>query len=86
MHLLELDNQLFLQRGANHELVITAADVLHSFAVPRVGIKVDAVPGKDNLLPFEPVKSGIYTGHCSEICGVNHSLIPIGIVVVSHGC
>lgn len=60
---------------------MTSGDVLHSFAIPTLGIKVDAVPGKDNTIYCAPIIPGLYFGNCSEICGVNHSVMPIGIIV-----
>ncbi len=60
---------------------VTSGDVLHSFAIPTLGIKIDAVPGKDNSVFCAPIIPGLFFGNCSEICGVNHSVIPIGIVV-----
>jgi heme/copper-type cytochrome/quinol oxidase subunit 2 len=80
-HLLGVDKCLFIQNSSLAELVIRASDVLHSFAIPSLGLKIDAVPGKDNVILMDSVKSGFYSGQCSEICGVNHRLIPIGMVV-----
>jgi len=56
--------------------IITSADVLHSFALPAVGVKADAVPGRLNRLSIAPLSPGLYLGQCSELCGVNHSFIP----------
>lgn len=80
-HLLQLDQWLFLSTGTNYNFAVTSGDVLHSFAIPTLAIKIDAVPGKDNTICCAPVIPGLYFGNCSEICGVNHSVIPIGIVV-----
>lgn len=80
-HLLQLDQWLFLSGIQSYTFAVTSGDVLHSFAIPTLGIKVDAVPGKDNTVFCTPIIPGLYFGNCSEICGVNHSVIPIGIVV-----
>ncbi len=80
--LLEVDNRLTLPWGVPTRILVTAADVLHSWAVPRIGIKVDAIPGRLNQVTTTPLQSGIFYGQCSEICGANHSFIPIAIEVV----
>jgi len=59
--------------------LITAADVLHSWTVPRLGIKADAVPGRLNQVNFYSNRPGVFFGQCSEICGANHRFIPIVI-------
>lgn len=82
-HLLQLDQWLYLSLGNSYTFAITSGDVLHSFAIPTLGIKVDAVPGKDNTVVCSPIIPGLFFGNCSEICGVNHSVMPIGIVVDS---
>ena len=56
-------------------------DVLHSFAVPALGVKIDAVPGRLNQVTFIPFRDGVYYGQCSEICGVNHSMMPIKVII-----
>jgi cytochrome c oxidase subunit 2 len=63
--------------------LITAADVLHSFAIPSLGIKTDAVPGRINETWTRVAKKGVYYGQCSELCGVNHGFMPIALEVVS---
>lgn len=80
--LLEVDNPVFLPRTEYRRLLITAGDVLHSFAVPSLGIKVDAVPGRLNQAYVVPLNLGSYYGQCSEICGANHRFMPINIEVV----
>jgi cytochrome c oxidase subunit II len=57
--------------------LVTSADVIHSYAIPALGIKVDAVPGRLNSARFSVIYPGLIYGQCSEICGVNHSFIPI---------
>ena len=60
-------------------LLVTGGDVLHSFAVPSLGIKVDAVPGRLNQGSVIVKREGVYFGQCSEICGANHSFMPIAV-------
>lgn len=74
---LDVDNRLVLPTSTNILFLVTSADVLHSWAVPSLGIKVDAVPGRLNYLPSLTSYSGVYYGQCSEICGSNHRFIPI---------
>jgi cytochrome c oxidase subunit 2 len=74
---LDVDNRLVLPTMANILFLITSADVLHSWTVPTLGIKVDAMPGRLNYLTSKSIFSGVYYGQCSEICGSNHSFIPI---------
>jgi heme/copper-type cytochrome/quinol oxidase subunit 2 len=61
---------------------VTASDVLHSFAVPSLGIKIDASPGRLNQIALWIKRSGIYYGQCSEICGIQHAYMPIVIEAV----
>jgi cytochrome c oxidase subunit 2 len=61
--------------------LITSTDVIHSFSVPSLGLKVDALPGRINQIFSAPSRIGIFFGQCSEICGSNHSFIPIRIKV-----
>ncbi|MPT25062.1 MAG: cytochrome c oxidase subunit II, partial [Starkeya sp.] len=61
----------------------TAADVIHSFALPSFGVKIDALPGRLNESWFQATKEGIYYGQCSELCGKDHAFMPIAIRVVS---
>lgn len=80
--LLEVDNRIVLPINIEIRLLVTAADVIHSWTIPATGIKVDAVPGRLNQLGFSLARPGIFYGQCSEICGANHSFIPISIEVV----
>jgi cytochrome c oxidase subunit 2 len=80
--LLEVDNRLVIPINLEIRILITAADVIHSWTIPRIGIKVDAVPGRLNQLGFTANRPGVFYGQCSEICGANHSFIPIAIEVV----
>jgi len=81
--LLEVDNRLILSTNETIRFLITAADVLHSFSVPELGLKVDAVPGRLNQLLSFINRPGIYYGQCSELCGVNHAFMPIVIEAIS---
>ena len=78
-HLLEVRNRAILPTNSVIQILVSSADVLHSFTVPSLGIKVDAVPGRRNAWSINIKRPGIYTGQCSEICGVNHAFIPIVI-------
>lgn len=80
LRLLSVDNPLYLPIETNIRLIITAKDVIHSFAVPSLGLKVDAVPGRLNQLACYINRTGIFYGQCSELCGVNHGFMPIEIV------
>lgn len=83
LRLLEVDNRVVVPNRAQVRVLVTAADVLHSFAVPSLGVKIDAVPGRLNQTSFFIKRSGIFYGQCSEICGANHSFMPIVIEAVS---
>ncbi len=80
--LLAVDNEVIVPVGKTVRLQITAADVLHSFAMPAFGVKMDAVPGRLNETWFNAEKTGIYYGQCSELCGKDHAFMPIAIRVV----
>jgi len=82
--LLEVDNRLVLPWGLKTRILVTAADVIHSWTIPRLGVKVDAVPGRLNQLSILSSLPGVYYGQCSEICGANHSFIPIALEVVDY--
>lgn len=75
--LLEVDNRVVLPIKTDIRILVTAADVIHAWTVPSLGIKVDAVPGRLNQLSVSINTPGIFYGQCSEICGANHSFIPI---------
>ena len=78
--LLTVDNHLFLPTERHVRARVTSADVLHSWAIPSLGVKVDACPGRLNQTSLFIRREGLYYGQCSEICGVNHGFRPIGIV------
>jgi cytochrome c oxidase subunit 2 len=77
--LLDVDNRTVVPVRSQVRTLITAADVLHSWTVPRMGIKADAVPGRLNQVNFFSNRPGLFFGQCSEICGANHRFIPIVI-------
>nr|AQM39891.1 cytochrome c oxidase subunit 2 [Diestramima sp. ZJZ-2017] len=77
--LLDVDNRTILPMNLQIRVLITAADVLHSWTVPALGVKVDATPGRLNQTNFFMNRPGLYFGQCSEICGANHSFMPIVI-------
>ncbi len=84
LRLLEVDNRLVVPKGKVVQLLITADDVLHSWAVPALGVKKDAIPGKINETWFKTDQEGmVYYGQCSEICGAKHGFMPIAVEVVS---
>nr|YP_010334349.1 cytochrome c oxidase subunit II [Polypedates mutus]UNH90297.1 cytochrome c oxidase subunit 2 [Polypedates mutus] len=75
--LLEVDNRMVIPTGTLTRILITADDVLHSWALPSLGIKTDAIPGRLNQASILVAHPGVYYGQCSEICGANHSFMPI---------
>jgi len=81
--LLEVDNRRVLPVDTHVRLIVTAADVLHSWTVPAFGVKRDACPGRLNQASVFVKRIGTYYGQCSEICGVNHGFRPIAVDVVS---
>jgi cytochrome c oxidase subunit 2 len=83
LRLLEVDNRLMIPVETHVRFIVTAADVLHCFAVPSFGVKIDACPGRLNEVSTFVKRPGVFYGQCSELCGVNHSFMPICIEVVS---
>ncbi|UEM21579.1 cytochrome c oxidase subunit II [Skermanella mucosa] len=81
--LLEVDNRIVLPVDTNIRIIVTAGDVLHSWAMPSLGIKKDAIPGRLNETWARIDREGVYYGQCSEICGTNHGYMPIAIEAVS---
>nr|YP_010426211.1 cytochrome c oxidase subunit II [Geoclemys hamiltonii]USL48207.1 cytochrome c oxidase subunit II [Geoclemys hamiltonii]WBR37754.1 cytochrome c oxidase subunit II [Geoclemys hamiltonii] len=75
--LLEVDHRMVVPMEVQVRVLVSAEDVLHSWAVPSLGVKVDAIPGRLNQLTFITPRPGVYYGQCSEICGANHSFMPI---------
>ena len=83
--LLEADNHRPLPWGVHRRVLVRSADVLHSWAVPALGVKADACPGRLNQVRFVGHRPGVLYGQCSEICGANHRFIPITIEFVAPG-
>ena len=81
--LLAVDNELVVPVGQTVRLLVTAADVLHAFAMPAFGVKMDAVPGRLNETWFRAEAEGLYYGQCSELCGKDHAYMPIAVRVVA---
>ena len=75
--LLDVDNRTVIPIHTQVRVLISSADVLHSWTVPSLGVKADAVPGRLNQVKFIRQRPGLYYGQCSEICGANHRFIPI---------
>nr|YP_008815615.1 cytochrome c oxidase subunit II [Rhinobatos hynnicephalus]AGZ03052.1 cytochrome c oxidase subunit II [Rhinobatos hynnicephalus] len=80
--LLETDHRMVVPMQSPIRVLVTAEDVLHSWAVPALGVKMDAVPGRLNQTSFIVSRPGVYYGQCSEICGANHSFMPIVVEAV----
>lgn len=81
--LLDVDNHTIAPIKTHIRILISSADVLHAWTVPSLGVKADAVPGRINQVKFIRQRPGIFLGQCSEICGANHSFIPIVLESVS---
>ena len=77
--LLDCDHRVLLPSHTPLRVLVTAADVLHSWTVPAIGIKADAVPGRLNQLTLYTDRCGVFFGQCREICGSNHRFIPISL-------
>ena len=86
LRLLDCDNRLLLAAQTPIRVLVTSADVLHSWTVPVLGIKADAVPGRLNQLSLFRDRAGVFFGQCSEICGRNHRFIPIAVEVLILQC
>ena len=82
LRLLEVDNRVVLPKNTHIRVLVTAADVLHSFAVPSLGVKVDACTGRLNQTSLFMLREGVFFGQCSEICGANHAFMPIVVKAV----
>nr|YP_010710225.1 cytochrome c oxidase subunit II [Dyscolus oopteroides]WCS91675.1 cytochrome c oxidase subunit 2 [Dyscolus oopteroides] len=77
--LLDVDNRIVLPFNTQIRILVTATDVIHSWTIPALGVKIDATPGRLNQSNFFMNRSGLFYGQCSEICGANHSFMPIVI-------
>uniref|UniRef100_UPI00315C5ACD cytochrome c oxidase subunit II n=1 Tax=Crocidura anhuiensis TaxID=2651324 RepID=UPI00315C5ACD len=82
LRLLEVDNRAVLPMEMTIRVLVTSEDVLHSWAVPSLGLKTDAIPGRLNQTTLLATRPGLYYGQCSEICGSNHSFMPIVLELV----
>lgn len=83
LRLLEVDNRIVLPTNAHVRVIVTSADVLHSWAVPSLGVKIDACPGRLNQTSIFALRNGVFYGQCSEICGVGHANMPIVVESVN---
>nr|YP_010890053.1 cytochrome c oxidase subunit II [Resomia ornicephala]WJJ70065.1 cytochrome c oxidase subunit 2 [Resomia ornicephala]WJJ70077.1 cytochrome c oxidase subunit 2 [Resomia ornicephala] len=83
LRLLEVDNRIVLPVDTRIRVIVTGADVIHCFTIPSLGIKVDAIPGRLNQVSFLAKRPGVYYGQCSEICGSDHSFMPIVAEITS---
>jgi len=81
--LLDTDNRVVVPVNTKIKIHLTASDVIHAWALPSLGVKLDAVPGRENLTWFEAEEVGTYYGQCSELCGKDHAYMPIAVEVVS---
>nr|ANY30382.1 cytochrome oxidase subunit 2 [Nechamandra alternifolia] len=80
LRLLEVDNRVVVPAKSHIRMILTSADVIHSWAVPSLGVKCDAVPGRLNQTSILVQREGVYYGQCSEICGTNHASIVVEAV------
>jgi cytochrome c oxidase subunit 2 len=81
--LLAVDNELVLPVNKTIILQVTGEGIIHNFALPAFGLKIDAIPGRLNQTWFKPEREGLYYGQCSRLCGPNHAYMPIAIRIVS---
>jgi len=84
LRMLEVDNRMVLPIQKHIRVIVTAADVLHCWAVPSLGVKMDACPGRLNQIALFIPRPGLYYGNCSEICGARHGYMPICVEAVSY--
>nr|QWB85872.1 cytochrome c oxidase subunit II [Purpuricenus lituratus] len=84
--LLDVDNRMVVPFESQIRMIVTAADVIHSWTVPSLGVKIDATPGRLNQASFVASRPGLFFGQCSEICGANHSFMPIVVESISTKC
>nr|ALO71010.1 cytochrome c oxidase subunit 2 [Pselaphinae sp. 1 EF-2015] len=81
--LLDVDNRIIIPFNTQIRMLVSSLDVIHSWTIPSLSIKVDAIPGRLNQMNFIINQTGIYFGQCSEICGANHSFMPISMESIS---
>nr|YP_010611143.1 cytochrome c oxidase subunit II [Metcalfa pruinosa]QWV61022.1 cytochrome c oxidase subunit II [Metcalfa pruinosa]WAR47335.1 cytochrome c oxidase subunit II [Metcalfa pruinosa] len=77
MRNMEVDNRIILPVMTQTRMIVTSSDVIHSWTIPSLGVKMDAIPGRLNQIAMMMKKTGLFMGQCSEICGANHSFMPI---------
>ena len=85
LRLLEVDERILLPENVSVRVLVTSRDVIHSWAVPSLGVKMDACPGRLNQVGMYIRRKGVYFGQCSELCGINHAFMPIVVEAVSLG-
>ena len=83
IRLLDVKNEVVIPVGTQVRILVQGMDVIHSWAMPSMGAKVDANPGRINELWIQAKKPGIYYGQCSELCGTDHGFMPIAVKVVT---
>jgi cytochrome c oxidase subunit 2 len=83
LRLLEVDNRVVVPVDTNIRVLLTANAVIHSWAIPALGVKTDTVPGRINETWMRVTKPGLYYGQCSELCGINHGFMPIALEAMS---
>ena len=83
LRLLEVDNQLVVPTNTHVRVILASADVIHCWAVPSLGVKLDCIPGRLNQTGFLANREGVFYGQCSEICGANHAFMPISVKAVN---
>nr|QNJ33306.1 cytochrome c oxidase subunit II [Elaptus simulator] len=81
--LLDVDNRVVVPYQSQIRILVTSADVIHSWTIPSLGVKIDATPGRLNQASFTISRPGLFYGQCSEICGANHSFMPIVVESIS---
>jgi cytochrome c oxidase subunit 2 len=81
--LLDVDNRVVVPVDTHVRFIVTGQDVIHDFAVPSLGLKIDRIPGRLNQTSVLIQREGVYYGQCSEICGVYHGFMPITVEAVS---
>nr|YP_009128661.1 cytochrome c oxidase subunit II [Eucryptorrhynchus scrobiculatus]AJR19204.1 cytochrome c oxidase subunit II [Eucryptorrhynchus scrobiculatus]AJZ71910.1 cytochrome c oxidase subunit II [Eucryptorrhynchus scrobiculatus]UNO31860.1 cytochrome c oxidase subunit 2 [Eucryptorrhynchus scrobiculatus] len=81
--LLDVDNRMVIPFNSQIRIIVTSMDVIHSWTIPSLGVKIDGTPGRLNQASFNINRTGLFFGQCSEICGANHSFMPIVIESIS---
>ena len=82
LRLLQVDNPVLLPVNTSIRVLITSSDVIHSWAVPALGVKMDACPGRLNQVGLTILRRGAFYSQCSELCGINHGFMPILVIGV----